>query len=163
MFCFRAKVVASYADQHPLDPRGPQLRKERRRHRLACSALGTENAFFCAILYAKTIIVLPRQARDRHGKSTTQKERDAFVSQPKIELATDFLLRMIQGCVETHLLFFEFSLCLSRACLGKMIICSIQRARLQCSFPIIRISKSIVCQDRLGTTINVVAVFFRVR
>ena len=85
---------------------------------------GYGKRLFGAILCTKTIIVLPRQARDRHGKSTTQKERDAFVSQPKIELATDFLLRMIQGCVETHLLFFEFSLCLSRACLGKMTICN---------------------------------------
>ena len=53
MFCFRAKVVAPYADQHPLDPRGPQLRKERRRHRLACSALGTENAFLAPFYVLK--------------------------------------------------------------------------------------------------------------
>jgi hypothetical protein len=87
---------------------------------------------FCAILIVKCII-LPRHARDKHRESTHK--RMAFSYRKR--QCTNVPVTSSQHCnepsrppdpsashppVRKTASFFEFSLCLSRACLGKMFV-----------------------------------------
>ena len=81
-----------------------------------------EKRLFWRHLYIKTII-LPRQAWDRHRKST--KKSAPFLSCRHERWLHLYLPESAQarvGCVNKTALFFEFSLYLSRACLGQKCI-----------------------------------------
>ena len=107
---------------------------------------------FLSNFYLK-IIILPRQARDKHRESTQKKCR--FPSDSKLLVR---LRRLGQHRCETKRSFFEccLSLCLSRACLGKKMrfyikMAKNERNRLRYSVSLCR--KDVICPDRLGTDV----------
>jgi hypothetical protein len=94
------------------------------------------------------MIALPRQARDRHRQAALNKSCAVRRAARSLQLETFASVRKTPS-------FLEFSLCLSRACLGKMIILYINGhagAEVLSFLGAIACSKKLsICQDRLGS------------
>jgi hypothetical protein len=141
-----------------------------RRGRLLRRVRKTHISFVLKMLFCtQNDFVLPRQARDKHRESKTQKKRVAvFAGRPTFLYSFDHTPyeSVNEGRISSHLgADFEFSLWLSRACLGKMTVyiykwpCLVpprcgQNSKRPCDPFSLKSSVKwrSFCQDRLGTT-----------
>jgi hypothetical protein len=123
--------VGDWAGSGPADWEGDVLAAKRKARLLAFSDACTEQVqktqpLFRAICVPE-VIILPRQARDKHRESSTQNNEGVF-EQTSSSYTDVTCLEQRNECDEEDEVrdnagsFFEFPLCLSRACLGKMFV-----------------------------------------
>ena len=122
--------VGDWAGSGPADWEGDVLAAKRKARLLAFSDACTEQVRkrnLSSAPFIPEVVILPRQARDKHRESSTQKYEGVF-EQTSSSYTDVTCLEQRNECDEEDEVrdiagsFFEVSLCLSRACLGKMFV-----------------------------------------